>query len=149
MRLTEFTDLALRLLMVLGTHRAGMATVDAIAARYGVSRNHLAKVVNELAACGMIETVRGRCGGMRLARDPRAILLGEVVSRTEPNFHMAQCFGAGTPACPFAGDCRLRHALAGATAAYLDELNRISLADVLGPDGAASFPLPSCEDATT
>jgi Rrf2 family nitric oxide-sensitive transcriptional repressor len=131
-RLTEFTDHALRLLMHLGAHRERMATVEEIAGRYGISRNHLAKVVNELAASGLIETVRGRCGGVRLARDPRDIRLGEVVRRTEPNFHMAQCFGGGDAAsCPFGSDCGLRRSLARATEAYLQELNRSSLADLL------------------
>lgn len=146
MRLTEFTDLALRLLMYLGAHRGRMATVDEIAQEYGISRNHLAKVVNELAACGLVETVRGRCGGMRLARDPGDIRLGQVVRRTEPNFHMAQCFAAGTAPCPFDDNCRLRRALACATAAYLHELNRVTLADLLP---ASAHTSPFCQEPAT
>lgn len=133
MRLTEFTDLALRLLMYLGVHRGRMATIDEVALQYGISRNHLAKVVNELAAAGLIQTVRGRGGGVWLTREPREIRLGEVVRQTEPNFHMAQCFGPAAGACPFSPDCRLRAALASATGSYLDELNRLSLADLLPP----------------
>jgi Rrf2 family nitric oxide-sensitive transcriptional repressor len=143
MRLTEFTDHALRLLMYLGAHRGRMATIEEIALQYGISRNHLAKVVNELAASGLIQTVRGRSGGVWLAREPRDIRLGEVVRHTEPNFHMAQCFGAGAGSCPFSPDCRLRESLARATRAYLDELNRVSLADLLP---ALPPPAPSAQD---
>lgn len=154
MRLTEYTDHALRLLMYLGAHRGRMATIDEIARQYGISRNHLAKVVNELAAAGLIQTVRGRSGGVWLARDPRDIRLGEVVSQTEPNFHMAQCFGAAAGACPFAPDCRLRDSLASATRAYLDELNRFTLAELLpaGPPATPAAPRPSptqCQELNT
>ena len=138
MRLTEFTDHALRLLMYLGVHRGRMATIDEIALQYGISRNHLAKVVHELAASDLIQTARGRSGGVWLAREPRDIRLGDVVRQTEPNFHMAQCFGAAAGACPFSPDCRLRESLARATSAYLDELNRVSLADLLPPAPAAA-----------
>ena len=154
MRLTEFTDHALRLLMYLGVHRGRMATIDEIALQYRISRNHLAKVVNELAASGMIQTVRGRCGGVWLTREPRDIRLGEVVRQTEPNFHMAQCFGAAAGACPFSPDCRLRESLARATRAYLDELNRVTLADLLPaglPATSAAQPAGSshCHQLTT
>ncbi len=138
MRLTEFTDHALRLLMHLAAHSERMATIDGIAGLYGISRNHLAKVVNELAVSGLVETTRGRAGGIRLARDPGQIRLGEVVRRTEPNFHMARCFDAPARRCPFDPDCRLRGALGRATEAYLAELNRTTLADLLPAAQAAS-----------
>lgn len=136
MRLTEFTDHALRLLMHLGAHRGRMSTIDEVAHQYGISRNHLAKVVNELAASGLIQTVRGRSGGIWLAREPRDILVGDVVRQTEPNFHMAQCFHSASGACPFSPNCRLRASLARATDAYLDELNRVSLGELLCPPPA-------------
>lgn len=131
MRLTEFTDHALRLLMYLGACYGRMATIDEVARQYGMSRNHLAKVVNELADDGVIMTVRGRSGGIWLAQDPRKIRLGEVVRRTEPNFHMAECFGGEVSACPIGAGCRLRQSLGRATEAYLAELNSLSLADLL------------------
>ncbi|WP_027863667.1 Rrf2 family transcriptional regulator [Massilia alkalitolerans] len=137
MRLTEFTDHALRLLMYLGSCHGRMATIDEVALEYGISRNHLAKVVNELAADGVIVAVRGRCGGIRLDRDPRELRMGDIVRRTEPNFHMAQCFGGDAGACPFGAACRLRQSLARATEAYLAELNRLSLADLLATAGEA------------
>lgn len=136
MRLTEFTDHALRLLMYLGACYGRMATIDEVARQYGMSRNHLAKVVNELAAVGVIMTVRGRSGGIWLAQDPREIRLGEVVRRTEPNFHMAQCFAGEAAGCPLGAACRLRRSLAQATEAYLAELNRLCLADLLSADGS-------------
>ena len=155
MRLTEFTDHALRLLMYLGACRGRMATIDEVANQYGISRNHLAKVVNELAANGVIMTVRGRCGGILLARDPRDIRMGEIVRRTEPNFHMAQCFGGDAAGCPFGMACRLRQSLARATEAYLAELNRLSLADLLSTAGASvpapqwSFPASCIKESTS
>lgn len=152
MRLTEFTDHALRLLMYLGAHPERMATIDEIAGCYGISRNHLAKVVNGLAASGLIETVRGRCGGMRLACEPAALRMGEVVRRTEPNFHMARCFDGGSGHCPFNPGCRLRGALGAATEAYLAELNRVSLADLLpAASGLAArdWPLLPLKETTT
>ncbi|KFI09089.1 Rrf2 family transcriptional regulator [Massilia sp. BSC265] len=146
MRLTEFTDHALRLLMYLGARYGRMATIDEVARQYGMSRNHLAKVVNELAEVGVIMTVRGRSGGIWLAQDPRDIRLGEVVRRTEPNFHMAQCFGGGDAAgCPFGTACLLRWSLAQATEAYLAELNRLSLAELLA---TARTPAPDRHQAT-
>lgn len=138
MRLTEFTDHALRLLMYLGACYGRMATIDEVARQYGISRNHLAKVVNELAADGVIMTVRGRSGGIWLAQDPREIRLGEVVRRTEPNFHMAQCFAGEAAGCPFGAACRLRRSLLQATEAYLAELNRLCLADLLSTDGSTA-----------
>ncbi|MEW6759836.1 MAG: Rrf2 family transcriptional regulator [Pseudomonadota bacterium] len=153
MRLTEFTDHALRLLMYLGSCGGRMLTIDQVAGEFGISRNHLAKVVNELATDGVIATVRGRCGGIRLAQDPRDIRLGEIVRRTEPDFRMAQCFGGGSVAdCPFGPACRLRESLAEATEAYLAELNRLSLAELLStvstsaPGRGRAIPIPCIED---
>ena len=115
-----------------------------------MSRNHLAKVVNELAADGVIMTVRGRSGGIWLAQDPRGIRLGEVVRRTEPNFHMAQCFAGAAADCPFGAACRLRRSLAQATEAYLAELNRLCLADLLATDEPpAPDRLPSIPSSCT
>jgi Rrf2 family nitric oxide-sensitive transcriptional repressor len=133
--LTEYTDHALRLLLHLGRQRDRIVTINEIAERYAMSRNHLAKVVNQLAACGLIETVRGRCGGMRLGREPAAIRVGEVVRRTEPNFHMVRCFGGAVAGCPLDPDCRLRGALAQATDAYLAALDQVSLDELLRAPG--------------
>jgi len=133
MHLTEFTDNALRLLVYLGNHRERIATINEIAERYGISRHHLAKVSCVLAASGLIETSRGRLGGMRLAGAPRDIRLGEVVRCTERGLAR----GGPDAGRPGRGkqDDRLRQTLAVATAAYLAELNRVTLADLI-PGGA-------------
>ena len=134
MQLTEFTDNALRLLIYLGGHRERVATIGEIADRYGVSRHHLAKVSCVLAASGLIETSRGRLGGMRLAGSPRDIRLGEVVRCTERG--LAQGGVADDP------DDRLQQSLAVATAAYLAELDRVTLADLLA-DGEPQRAVPN------
>lgn len=132
MHLTEFTDNALRLLVYLGNHRERIATINEIAERYGISRHHLAKVSCVLAASGLIETSRGRLGGMRLAGAPRDIRLGEVVRCTERGLARGTRGAADgeRPPCGQADD-RLQQSLAVATAAYLAELNRVTLADLI------------------
>ena len=129
MHLTEFTDNALRLLVYLGGHRERISTINEIAQRYGISRHHLAKVSCVLSASGLIETSRGRLGGMRLAGAPRDIRLGEVVRCTERA--LARGGRDGDPALSGTPDERLRQTLAVATAAYLAELNRVTLADLI------------------
>ena len=133
MHLTEFTDNALRLLVYLGNHRERIATINEIAERYGISRHHLAKVSCVLAASGLIETSRGRLGGMRLAGAPRDIRLGEVVRCTERG--LARCGVDAERPQRGKPDDRLHQTLAVATAAYLAELNRVTLADLI-PGGA-------------
>jgi len=136
MHLTEFTDNALRLLVYLGNHRERIATINEIAERYGISRHHLAKVSCVLAASGLIETSRGRLGGMRLAGAPCDIRLGEVVRCTERGLARGARSGADGELPPSAQpDDRLQQSLAVATAAYLAELNRVTLADLI-PGGA-------------
>jgi Rrf2 family nitric oxide-sensitive transcriptional repressor len=136
MHLTEFTDNALRLLVYLGNHRERIATINEIAERYGISRHHLAKVSCVLAASGLIETSRGRLGGMRLAGAPRDIRLGEVVRCTERGLARGARGGPdGERPTARQPDDRLRQSLAVATAAYLAELNRVTLADLI-PGGA-------------
>lgn len=136
MHLTEFTDNALRLLVYLGGHREQVSTINQIAERYGISRHHLAKVSCVLAASGLIETSRGRLGGMRLAGTPRDIRLGEVVRCTERSLARGEHDGQRpSRARP---DDRLHQTLAVATAAYLAELNRVTLADLIP---GASQPL--------
>ena len=132
MHLTEFTDNALRLLVYLGGHRERISTINEIAQRYGISRHHLAKVSCVLSASGLIETSRGRLGGMRLAGAPRDIRLGEVVRCTERGLARCGHDGDATPSGK-PGE-RLRRTLAVATAAYLAELDRVTLADLIpGP----------------
>jgi Rrf2 family nitric oxide-sensitive transcriptional repressor len=151
MRLTAYTDFSLRVLTYLGLRRDRLATVHEIAAAYGVSRNHLMKVVHELGRAGFVETVRGRSGGIRLARAPGAIRIGDVVRRMEDDFQVVACFaGNDGGGCVIAPDCRLAGALDEALHAFLGVLDGYTLADLLAaPDRLARhFPnLPPAETA--
>jgi Rrf2 family nitric oxide-sensitive transcriptional repressor len=131
MRLTDYTDYALRVLMYVGAQPGRLVTVQEIADNHGISRNHLTKVVHRLGQAGLIETVRGRTGGVRLARDPVTITLGEVVRLTEPDFIMVECFDEARNTCSLSPSCGLKSALGRATGAYLRELDCLSLASVL------------------
>lgn len=132
MRLTAYTDYALRTLMYLAMRREELVTIQDIADAHGIAKNHLTKVVHQLGTLAYIDTVRGRNGGLRLARDPARINIGEVVRHTETDFFMAACFDpAGNSDCMHAPACALKSVLARATAAYLAELDGVTLADVL------------------
>ena len=132
MQLSLHTDYGLRVLMLLGGSQAQW-TIDEIAAWYGVSRNHLAKVVQALQAEGLVETLRGRGGGLRLARPPEQINIGQVVRKLERFDSFVSCMGTGAD-CTISGNCQLKPALAGALAAFLAHLDGFTLADHLGSD---------------
>jgi Rrf2 family transcriptional regulator, nitric oxide-sensitive transcriptional repressor len=129
MQLTKFSDYALRVLMY--AHAAGdrRVTIEEMAASYGISRAHLMKVVNALARQGYLTAVRGRAGGLTLARPADEIRLGEVIRSTEPDFALVECFATGNQ-CLIAGCCRLPRALSQALDAFLDALDRHTLASV-------------------
>jgi Rrf2 family nitric oxide-sensitive transcriptional repressor len=129
MRLTVYSDYALRLLMYAALRPGKLVTIQQVADSYGISRNHLMKVAFELGRHGFLETVRGRGGGVRLARPPEKIGLGDVVRRTEDDFILVECFGA-EDACVLSGPCRLKGALARALQAYLAVLDGYTLADL-------------------
>jgi Rrf2 family nitric oxide-sensitive transcriptional repressor len=137
MRLTDYTDYALRVLMYVGGQTGRLVTIQEIAVNHGISKNHLTKVVHRLGLAGLIQTVRGRSGGVRLARDPSTITVGSVVRLTEPDFIMVECFDEARNTCALSPVCVLKHALGLATSAYLQELDRISLASVLPGAGGA------------
>lgn len=131
MRLTVYTDYSLRVLMYVALHGERRPTIGAIAASYGISRNHVMKVVHQLGVAGYIETVRGQSGGMRLARPAEAIIVGEVVRRTEPDMALAPCLNAGDGSCAITPACTLRRALHEARSAFLAVLDSYSLADLV------------------
>jgi Rrf2 family nitric oxide-sensitive transcriptional repressor len=130
MRLTVYSDYSLRLLMYAALRPGELVTVQQVADAYGISRNHLMKVAFELGRHGFLETVRGRKGGLRLARAPAQIRLGDVVRRTEDDFNLVECFSHETDRCAVSGVCRLRGALARALKAYLATLDEYTLADL-------------------
>lgn len=135
MRLTIFTDYTLRVLIYLGAHqREGrLATIGDIAAAYGISNNHLMKIVYHLAKQGYVETTRGKGGGMRLARAPERINIGEVVRGAEEDLALVECFQRGDPECPIAPVCALHGILGRALSAFLEVLDSQTLADLLAP----------------
>jgi Rrf2 family nitric oxide-sensitive transcriptional repressor len=141
MRLTAYTDYTLRALIFLAGNRGRLVKIQDIADQHGISKNHLTKVIYQLGLSGLIQTVRGRNGGLRLAREPEAINIGAVVRGTESDFFMAACFDAGREACPYAECCGLKGLLGRATAAYLAVLDAASLADLLAPPQLASGEL--------
>jgi Rrf2 family nitric oxide-sensitive transcriptional repressor len=138
MRLTLHTDYALRVLMLLGSEPEQLHTIEETAGRYGISRNHLMKVVQKLVQTGFIESIRGRHGGLRLARPASEIRIGDVVRHTEESFAIVECFDRPNNTCAIAGACRLRGVLHEATRAFLDVLDRYTLADMLGTPSVRS-----------
>ncbi|MEL1252035.1 RrF2 family transcriptional regulator [Aurantiacibacter gilvus] len=128
MQLSLKTDYALRMLMALAS-TDGILSVDWMAEHYGISRNHLAKVAQQLNAAGLVQTTRGRSGGMQLARPPEAINVGAVVREFERFEGFVACMG-GEAACTIDGACGLKPALGGALEAFLAHLDRFTLADI-------------------
>jgi Rrf2 family nitric oxide-sensitive transcriptional repressor len=133
MRLTVYTDYALRLLMYVAVKEDGLATIAEVADSYGISKNHLMKVAYQLGVAGYVETVRGRGGGLRLARPIDAINLGDVVRHTEPDMALVQCFPPVDAPCAIRPACVLRRALERAGKAFLEVLDGYSLADLVKP----------------
>jgi len=130
--LTNYTDYTLRMLIYLALKTEGRATIAEISARYGIAETHLMKVAHELGVAGDIETIRGKGGGLRLARRPEAIRVGEIVRRTEPDLAIVPCF-AEPALCAIEPECILRRAMHKALQAFLAELDGYSLADLVAP----------------
>ena len=131
MRLTLHTDYSLRLLMLLAMEPDELHTIEEIAQRYDVSRNHLMKVVQTLARAGFVQSLRGRSGGLRLARPAARINLGAVVRATEDSFALVECFDRERNTCVVAPACGLRGPIEEALQAFLGVLDRYSLADLI------------------
>jgi len=129
MQLTKFSDYALRVLMF--AHAAGdrLVTIDEIARSYRISRAHLMKVVNALTRAGYLTAVRGRSGGLKLAKNAEDIILGDVLRTTEPDFEIVECFATGNQ-CVIRRSCRLQAVLDDALKGFLGVLDRQTLADV-------------------
>jgi len=130
MRLTRFTDYALRVLLYLGARPDRLCSIAEIAAAYGISQNHLMKVVSDLGQAGLVASTRGRTGGIRLARPAAEINVGSVVRRTEAGTDLADCGH-----CVIAPACGLTGVLAEALAAFLTVLDGYTLADLLTRKG--------------
>ena len=127
MQLTRYTDYALRVLIYLAVHPSRLATISEISCAYGISRNHVVKVVHELGSLNFIKTQRGKQGGMQLAHSAKDINVGEVVRKMEKNLNIVNCTG---PACPILAACDLKTALYEARDAFFTVLDRYSVADL-------------------
>lgn len=130
MKLNLHTDYALRTLIYLTVHRPKPATIQEMADAYGVSSHHLAKVVQALVRHGYVESLRGRGGGLRLAREPQDIRLGTVLREMEKSLALVECLG-DDPQCPIDGVCGLKHVLAKARHAFLDVIDQYSVQDLV------------------
>nr|WP_319565875.1 Rrf2 family transcriptional regulator [uncultured Rhodoferax sp.] len=135
MRLTQWTDYTLRVLMYCAASqlRTQPVTITEIAENHGISRSHLTKIVQELAARGWLETTRGRGGGMRLLVSAHELRLGDVVRATETDFAVVECFETSTNQCRLSRHCQLQRVLDRATQSFLSTLDEVTLADLVSP----------------
>ena len=141
MKLTSWTDYSLRVLMYCAASqgREQPVTITEIAEAHDISRSHLTKIVVALSDQGLLETTRGRGGGLRLLKPAKDIVLGEVVRNTETDFTMVECFAPATGSCRLSGHCRLMTVLQEALKSYLQVLDGVTLADLV-PSAAAGLP---------
>ncbi|WP_184148793.1 RrF2 family transcriptional regulator [Amaricoccus macauensis] len=130
MRLTRYSDYAMRVLLYLGQRPDRLCSAAEISKAYGISQNHLMKVINDLVRTGYLASVRGRRGGVRLAMPPQEICIGAVMRHTEQDFDLVGC-----STCLVASACGLTSVLEEAVAAFLGVLDRYTLADVLARRG--------------
>lgn len=131
MQLSLHADFALRVLIYLGSHPDQTVSTQEMSNAYGISRNHLVRVVQTLARHGYVHVTLGRAGGATLARQPDAIRLGDVVRDAEPDMRLVECFDKHENTCPIAPVCGLKPLLRQAMETFLSSLNRHTLADLL------------------
>ncbi|MBS4096321.1 MAG: Rrf2 family transcriptional regulator [Sulfuricella sp.] len=131
MRLTRYSDYALRVLLYLAANPERLSTINEIATYHSISRNHLMKVVHQLGSLGYIDTLRGKGGGIRLAHKPSEIVVGDVIRNTEENMEIVECFTPGNSTCVILPGCHLKNALNEALESFLATLDLYTLADFL------------------
>jgi Rrf2 family nitric oxide-sensitive transcriptional repressor len=131
MRLTTFSDYTLRTLMYLALHPNRFVTIAEIAGAYRISTNHLMKVAQDLAGSGMVVSLRGQRGGLRLAQPAAAIRIGDVIRRAEPDMALFPC-----ASCVIQPGCVLPNVLDQALAAFMAVLDAHSIADLVADRGA-------------
>lgn len=137
MRLTQYTDYALRVLMYLSVKESEeKTTITEITEAYHISRNHLTKVIHHLGKLKLIETTRGRGGGFTLAKAPSQITVGYVVRHMEEDFYLVECFNCQTNQCVLTPACHLQNVLSEALQAYLSVLDAYTLADITDNPGS-------------
>lgn len=133
MQLTTHTDYALRTLIALGLCAPDKMTATEIGTAYGISVNHLLKIIQRLAELEYVETLRGKTGGVRLAKPPEEIVIGRLVREVENDLGVVACLRQGGEPCVIDGSCRLRGVLDLATQAFLTVLDSYTLTDILRP----------------
>lgn len=136
MHLNDHTDFGLRLLITLGASEPRRWRTRELASAHRLSFTHVQKVVQSLEGAGLVETFRGRGGGVALAPGAASITIGEVVRRLEPHLHLVRCFGAGKSGCVLDGGCALKGALLRARSAFFRELDEVTLRAII--DGTES-----------
>ncbi|HUH56376.1 MAG TPA: Rrf2 family transcriptional regulator [Rhodanobacter sp.] len=135
MRLTTYTDFCLRVLIYVAVRPDPLPTIPQIAESYGISRNHLMKVVHELGQAGYLTTTRGKGGGIRLARPAESMVLGELIRQTEPDMAMTPCMDPLAAECVIVSACKLKRAMQEARDAFLNVLDGYTLADLAQNQG--------------
>ena len=130
MRLTSYSNYALRILMLAAMRGDQLVTVHEVAESFGISKALLVKSVHQLGVWGYLDSVRGRNGGFRLARSAQEITVGEIIRRTEGDLDLVECFDAVTNTCPLIGLCNLGKTFKQACRAFLDVLDGVTIADI-------------------
>jgi len=130
LRLTSYTNYALRTLQIAALRGPALSRVDDVVRVHGMARPHIAKIVHELGRAGYLQTVRGRGGGFRLGRPAEQIIVGDVVRLTEGALDVVECFNPDTNTCPLIGICKLSRAIQAATRAFMAVLDDLTLADI-------------------
>lgn len=131
MRLTNYSDYSLRVLIFLSSEpREKLVNIKDIAEAYGISKNHLMKIIYNLGKMGYIETIRGRNGGIRLAKLPSEINIGEIIRKTEEDFNIVECFEHGNT-CVITPVCSLKHVFNKALDQFLQVLDQYTLDDIV------------------
>ena len=138
MRLTSFTDYGLRMLMRMASAPESAFSTAELAEEFGLSRNHLTKIMQQLVRGGIVETRRGGGGGAMLSRNPADVRLGEIVQLLEQGQALVECFEADGGDCTIDGCCRLKSRLRTAEIRFLEDLNRSTLADIALPAASAA-----------
>src|SRR5687768_14319922 len=129
MQLTLFTDYSFRVLMYLGMNEGRRCTTSEISTRYRISRNHIVKVVHNLAKLGYIKSAKGRGGGIALLKKPNDINLRDLLIALEPDLDLVECFNSTRNTCRIVGACGLKGIWAEALNAFLDVMGQYTLAD--------------------
>jgi Rrf2 family transcriptional regulator, nitric oxide-sensitive transcriptional repressor len=131
MRQSVHADYSIRVLMYLALYTENLVRIEEIAISYAISKNHLTKVVHNLVKSGFVTSIRGRNGGIKLARNAEDINIGHVISKAEEDFHIVECFNKKSNKCVITATCQLGGIFAEALVAYMDSLAKYTLADLV------------------